>query len=186
MTSGLQILYTTAALHPLPITMACAAGTSVRKLRVDTSSRSQRRRSSRAVHECLQSCNLELISTRSVQTLVPVAHAIVIGTGWSAEYEVYILVNSRFSYVATIQPEESAYRVCTLLWLQSKSAYSVCTLLWLPKQKCILGMHSPLVVWRLRTRIIRGAVHTKYALLIRRDKSDYLFSARHPVQLPSI
>ena len=32
-------------------------------------------------------------------------------------------------------------------------------------------MHSPLVVWRLRTRIIRGAVHTKYALLIQRDKS---------------
>ncbi len=41
----------------------------------------ERERSSRAVHSCRRSCDLELVSTRSVQTLVPVAHAIVIGTG---------------------------------------------------------------------------------------------------------
>ncbi len=100
------------------------------------------------MHSCRRSCDVELVSTHSVQTLVPDAHAIVIGTGWSADYEVYIRVISRFSYVATMQPEESAYRVCTDLWLQIKSAYSVCTLLWLyggyvresSEVRCILSM----------------------------------------------
>jgi hypothetical protein len=36
---------------------------------------------------------------------------------------------------------------------QIKSAYS-------------LGMHSPLVVWRVRTRIVRGEVHTEYVIAL--------------------
>ena len=65
----------------------------------------------------------------------------------------------RFSYVPAIQPEESAYRVCT---------FDLAT-----RGQCILGMHSPLVVWWLRTKI--------GCLLVCR--LHILHSALHPVPI---
>jgi hypothetical protein len=45
-------------------------------------------------------------------------------------------------------------------------------------------MHSPLVVWQVRTRIVRGEVHTEYALLIRQEESgitEYSNRYAHPL-----
>jgi hypothetical protein len=121
------------------------------------------------VHECRRRCDLELVSTHRLRTLVPAAHAIVIAMGGvqvlpgccilHQNYERYIRVIFMLSYVATIQPKEEGRKTSPLVVWSLRTGMmkntGVFFIIWL-YGVYVRSIFHLLVVWSVRTGMMKN------------------------------